>query len=182
MTARKPASTYQSATGAPRPVHPRDPLRQPSRRRRGAAGSRRPAALRGGGGAGDGALRAEGHDVDEAVRGRAAVPHDGQVAARALRGLRRDRGGRRHHRQADLQVQGIRIRKFEKAEINNGFPLTLSLSWRFTEVSKPPYDTPPLEMLSLRWERTKLMVCLKHLCLPSYQSKSMTFEQPHVPF
>ncbi len=56
-------------------------------------------------------LAPEGHDVDEVVCRRVAVPHDGQVPPRALRGLRRHRGGRRHHRQVVRKVQRIWICK-----------------------------------------------------------------------
>ena len=55
---------------------------------------------------------AEGHDMDEAVCGRSALPHHGQVVTRTLRGVRRDRGGGGHHRQEHRQVPGLRLCKY----------------------------------------------------------------------
>lgn len=77
-------------------------------RPRNADGGRAAGRARGAAGAGL-AAGAEGHHLDQAVRRRAPVPHHGQEPPGALRGVRRHRGGRRHHRPTDQQEQRIRI-------------------------------------------------------------------------
>lgn len=54
----------------------------------------------------------ERYHMDQTVRRRTALPHDGQELTGTFRGLRRHRGGRRHHGQTDQQKQRIRLCEF----------------------------------------------------------------------
>ncbi|MEJ1279171.1 RNA binding motif protein 38 [Cricetulus griseus] len=54
---------------------------------------------------------AEGHHVHQDLRGRPALPHHRRIAQKVLRGLRRHRGGRGHHRPPDRQVPRLRLRE-----------------------------------------------------------------------
>lgn len=111
--ARDQVFTYARPSPLPAPKQPVIFASVKSARRNG-DGSRHADGRRAAGGARGPAVsrrptRTERHHMDQALRRRTPLPHDGQEPPGTLRRVRRYRGGRRHHGQADQQKQRIWI-------------------------------------------------------------------------